>query len=50
MTRVGSTDPIWGDWDVDEIIYMFLSDVGVSLRDPELEQFSTVNSAKGGIS
>jgi len=45
-----SVDPLWLDIDVDEIIYMALTDIGVYLSSAELENFATVNSQKGGIS
>jgi hypothetical protein len=48
-TSTGSTDPLWNDFDIDEIIYMTLQDIGISLRDGETEQFATINSKEGGI-
>lgn len=44
-----STDPLWDDYDLDEVIYLCLSDMGIYLRDQETEQFAVNNSAKGGI-
>lgn len=46
---VNSVDPLWSDFDVDEIIYLALTDIGAFLRDTETEQFANSNSAKGGI-
>lgn len=45
----GSTDPQWSDFDLDEIIYMALTDMGIYFRDSELEQYSTGASKRGGI-
>lgn len=44
-----STDPLWSDFDVDELIYMMLQDVGAFLNSPELEAFGVGNSKDGGI-
>lgn len=46
---VSSVDPLWSDYDLDEVIYMALSDMGIYFRDNELEAFATGESAKGGI-
>lgn len=48
-TPTGSVDPQWSDYDIDEIIYMTLSDLGIFLKDQELEGFATANSKTGGI-
>jgi len=45
-----SVDPIWLDIDIDNIIYMFLTDMGAFLKDSELEGYATANSRNGGIS
>lgn len=45
----GSVDPQWADFDIDEIIYMALSDMGIYFRDNELEQFANGESRRGGI-
>lgn len=45
----GSIDPQWNDFDLDEIIYMALTDMGIYFRDSELEQYSAGASKKGGI-
>lgn len=47
-TSSGSTQPVWSDTDVDEIIYLCLQDMGINMRDNELEQFSLLQSQKGG--
>jgi hypothetical protein len=44
-----SVDPQWSLFDIDEIIYMALSDMGVFFRDNELEQFANGESRRGGI-
>lgn len=43
-----SVDPEWQLTDIDEIIYLCLQDIGISMRDNELQQFSQIESAKGG--
>lgn len=48
-TPTGSTDPQWADFDLDEIIYMALSDMGIFFKDNELEQFANGESKRGGI-
>lgn len=45
----GSVDPLWMDVDIDEIIYMALSDMGIFFRDSELEQYANSESKRGGI-
>lgn len=35
-----SNDPEWEDIDIDNIIYLLLQDIGVNMRDSELEQFA----------
>lgn len=45
----GSVDPLWGDYDLDEVIYMALSDMGIFFRDSELEQYANSESKRGGI-
>lgn len=47
-TATGSVDPQWSDVDLDEVIYLCLQDVAQNMRDTELEQFSQIQSAKGG--
>ncbi len=37
-----STQPKWSDVDLDAIVYLMLEDVGINLRDGELEQFAQV--------
>lgn len=44
-----SVDPEWEDFDIDEIIYMTLADIGVFLKDDNLEAFATNNMKTGGI-
>lgn len=44
-----STDPVWADNDIDEIIYMALKDAGQFLKDVGTEQFAMVESKSGGI-
>lgn len=44
-----SVDPEWYDIDIDEIIYMTLADIGVFLKDDNLEAFATNNMKTGGI-
>lgn len=48
FTTTGSVNPLWSSTDIDEIIYLCLQDIGVNMRDNELEQFSQIQSAKGG--
>lgn len=48
-TSTGSTDPIWSDFDLDEVIYMALSDMGIYFKDEGLEQFANGESRRGGI-
>lgn len=44
-----SSDPIWLDVDIDEIIYMALKDIGIFLKDGQTENFAMVESKTGGI-
>lgn len=44
-----SVDPEWEDYDIDEIIYMTLTDIGVFLKDDNLEAFANNSSKTGGI-
>lgn len=44
-----SVDPEWADYDVDEVIYRTLSDMGIYLKDGDLEQFAVINSKTGGV-
>ncbi len=44
-----SVDPEWYDTDIDEIIYMTLADIGVFLKDDNLEQFAQMNTKTGGV-
>lgn len=39
-----SVDPEWSDVDIDNIIYLLLTDIGVNMRDQELEAFSLTQS------
>ena len=42
--KAGSTQPLWYDTDIDNIIYLLLEDIGISLRDQELESFALTQS------
>jgi hypothetical protein len=46
---VNSVDPQWQPTDIDEIVYMALSDIGINLKDNETEQFANANMKSGGI-
>ena len=39
-----SVDPEWNDIDIDNIIFMVLSDIGINIRDQELEAFAITQS------
>lgn len=45
----GSVDPQWSDFDLDEVIYMALTDMGIYFKDSELEQYANGESKRGGI-
>ena len=42
-----STQPEWNDTDINEIIYLALSYVGVNLKDPEVAQFAQLKTQTG---
>ena len=44
-----SVHPQWADFDMDEIIYLTLMDIGIFLKDGELEQFANAQTKTGGI-
>ncbi len=41
----GSVQPVWGDQDIDSIVYLILQDYGINVRDAEVESFA-VNQEK----
>ncbi len=45
----GSVDPEWSFYDIDEIIYLMMADMGIFLRDNETESFAQNNMKTGGI-
>jgi hypothetical protein len=42
-----STNPAWYDTDMNEIIYLALSYIGVNLKDPEVSQFANMKTQTG---
>lgn len=44
-----SVQPLWAQTDIDEIIYIALKDMGINMKDGELEQFANQQSKTGGI-
>jgi hypothetical protein len=42
-----STQPLWKDMDMNEIIYLALSYIGVNLKDPEVSQFANIKTQTG---
>ena len=42
-----SVQPLWKDMDMNEIIYLALSYIGVNLKDPEVSQFANVKTQTG---
>lgn len=42
-----STQPEWNDTDINEIIYLALSYIGVNLKDPEVSQFANIKTQTG---
>jgi hypothetical protein len=42
-----STNPEWYDTDMNEIIYLALSYIGVNLKDPEVSQFANIKTQTG---
>lgn len=42
-----STQPEWSDTDINEIIYLALSYIGVNLKDPEVSQFAQLKTQTG---
>jgi len=42
-----SIDPLWADTDIDEIIYILLSDIGVNMKDSELMGFAQAKTNTG---
>jgi len=42
-----STQPEWSDTDINEIIYLALSYVGVNLKDPDVSQFAQLKTQTG---
>ena len=42
-----STNPAWNDTDMNEIIYLALSYIGVNLKDPEVSQFANMKTQTG---
>lgn len=48
-SSAASVDPEWSDFDIDELVYMALSDMGIYFRDGELENFANNESKRGGI-
>jgi hypothetical protein len=42
-----STNPVWYDTDMNEIIYLALSYIGVNLKDPDVSQFANMKTQTG---
>lgn len=42
-----SVQPLWKDMDMNEIIYIALSYIGVNLKDPEVAQFAEIKTNNG---
>jgi hypothetical protein len=42
-----STQPIWKDMDMNEIIYLALSYIGVNLKDQDIAQFANIKTQTG---
>ncbi len=42
-----STQPEWNDTDMNEIIYLALSYIGVNLKDPDVSQFAQLKTQTG---
>ena len=42
-----SVQPLWKDMDMNEIIYIALSYIGVNLKDPDVSQFAQLKTQTG---
>lgn len=47
IPNTGSVQPLWKDMDMNEIIYLALSYIGINLKDGEVEQFANMKTQSG---
>lgn len=45
----GSTQPVWSDVDIDNIVYLILQDYGINTRDSEVESFAVTQEKMNNI-